>query len=1160
MSDQARSGKARKGGAIRFLIRHFLEAVALLMAIFVVVLTVLAWRLAHGPVPLNFARADFEAALARAFDGDVVALGGAQIEWVAQDRSLVLALTEVAVADEEGRLVAEAPRLEAGMRLSGLLRGEVEFSRLVAEGGAFSVIRRADGAIVAGLGRPDRAITRILRAGPSNASSEEELAPGEGDTLRDAFARMADAAGRLVELRVQDAELFFRDEITGIDWRATSTQVAVAEIDGLLDARASGLLSSGDEAAPLTMRVRAEPDLSGVLVELSVDRARPSSLFPEEGTLGALSGLDAEISIEGSVSYRRDEGVMAGDFAMEIGAGTLRRGAMQSELRGARLRLSYEPETAAVLIEELQFDAGESSGVIRGRIDRAGDLLVGAPIEEAPFEIAGGEIAVDARPFFENPLRASRFFVSGAITPQDQSLRLDAVELDTGGLQARVSGGVRLERVVDGRLLPAISLSGGAEGEASFRTVLDFWPVDLADGARVWVEEAVSAGQLSNARFEMNLPAEAFVMGRLPNNAMQLAFDFSEADVRIVSTMSPITDASGRGVLYGNSFALDMDEGVLRDLDLSEGRVRIPRLNPRGATATFSAVADGPARSILAFIDEPPLEYPTSYGVDPNALDGSGEVEVIIHRPMRTTVPTEDIMFTVNGRYSGVGGLEAVEGFALSGADIAIRATEAGLRAWGEGALGPLDADIEWREDFLTEDRSRSTRFHVRGSVEPAALDQLGVTARSILSGTAQIDVSTVGAGLDIDQARVEADLENAELRVPGLTWVKPEGEPATASFDIARRNDGAILIQNAEAHADGFDFAGDVAVREDGRLESLDIARLDVGGAIDLTATARRTERGLELGVNADYIDIRGVLPELIRSGSRSGGSGGGEDADANDADSPLSDIVLNAEISRALVTDEIVLENIDLIFETSGSRLRRFAFEGEESSGRISAAVTTGPGGSRSLRAEADDAGRALSAVLGYDGVEGGHLTIEGALPPIGADPGAPSDVLLTMENFRLSDAPALAQLLALGSFQGLADTLSGEGVTFSRLTAPVRVEGGRFEFDEARAAGSALGVTASGAIDFEARALDIDGVIVPVYAVNSLLGGVPLLGDWLVSRRGEGVIALTYSISGPFEETTIFVNPLAALAPGLLRRIFESTPIAEATSRDEAGGGER
>jgi hypothetical protein len=60
--------------------------------------------------------------------------------------------------------------------------------------------------------------------------------------------------------------------------------------------------------------------------------------------------------------------------------------------------------------------------------------------------------------------------------------------------------------------------------------------------------------------------------------------------------------------------------------------------------------------------------------------------------------------------------------------------------------------------------------------------------------------------------------------------------------------------------------------------------------------------------------------------------------------------------------------------------------------------------------------------------------------------------------------------------------------------------------------------------------------------MFGINSVLGNIPLLGTLITSKEGEGIIGMTYSVTGNTDEPVASVNPLSALAPGILRRIFE------------------
>jgi hypothetical protein len=154
-----------------------------------------------------------------------------------------------------------------------------------------------------------------------------------------------------------------------------------------------------------------------------------------------------------------------------------------------------------------------------------------------------------------------------------------------------------------------------------------------------------------------------------------------------------------------------------------------------------------------------------------------------------------------------------------------------------------------------------------------------------------------------------------------------------------------------------------------------------------------------------------------------------------------------------------------------------------------------------------------------------------------------GSVGDLKLTISDFSLVNMPVMARLLSsVGSLQGMADTLNGSGIAFTTLEAPIRYAGGKLALGECRMTGPSLGLTAKGGIDIATGALAIDGVVVPSYGLNSFVSNVPVLGELLASRKGEGVVGMTYSIKGPADQAKVGVNPLSALTPGILRRIFE------------------
>jgi hypothetical protein len=85
--------------------------------------------------------------------------------------------------------------------------------------------------------------------------------------------------------------------------------------------------------------------------------------------------------------------------------------------------------------------------------------------------------------------------------------------------------------------------------------------------------------------------------------------------------------------------------------------------------------------------------------------------------------------------------------------------------------------------------------------------------------------------------------------------------------------------------------------------------------------------------------------------------------------------------------------------------------------------------------------------------------------------------------------------------------------------------------------------MGFTSRGWFVPSSSEISLDGVLVPSFGVNSLLGGLPIIGDLFVSRQGEGVFAPIYSVRGSLYKMRVAVNPVSLVTPGVLRRIFEN-----------------
>jgi hypothetical protein len=193
----------------------------------------------------------------------------------------------------------------------------------------------------------------------------------------------------------------------------------------------------------------------------------------------------------------------------------------------------------------------------------------------------------------------------------------------------------------------------------------------------------------------------------------------------------------------------------------------------------------------------------------------------------------------------------------------------------------------------------------------------------------------------------------------------------------------------------------------------------------------------------------------------------------------------------------------------------------------------------GDRNFRLTSDDMGALLRLFDVSENVKGGTLQVNG----LAVDQGPRRLLRGRAEgaDYRIVGAPLFARLLSVASFSGIGALLSGEGIPFTRLVGEFTFGESRVGVDNLRAYGGAIGVNASGYVDFRQDALDVSGTLVPAYAINSVLGSIPVLGSLLLGGEGQGVFGANFRVAGAIDEPKISVNPLSALAPGFLRRLF-------------------
>jgi len=170
-------------------------------------------------------------------------------------------------------------------------------------------------------------------------------------------------------------------------------------------------------------------------------------------------------------------------------------------------------------------------------------------------------------------------------------------------------------------------------------------------------------------------------------------------------------------------------------------------------------------------------------------------------------------------------------------------------------------------------------------------------------------------------------------------------------------------------------------------------------------------------------------------------------------------------------------------------------------------------------------------------FDGLKGGKLLYNSIID----DEGSTSKIIV--ENFKLLKAPAFATLLTLADLGGIADILSGEGMSFEILEINLKEDKNTITVDEILALGSSVSLHMSGYIEKKSGLISLSGTLVPAKSLNSLISKIPIVGGILVGKKiGEGVFGVSFKMKGLPDNIKTFVNPVKTLTPRFITRILE------------------
>jgi hypothetical protein len=504
---------------------------------------------------------------------------------------------------------------------------------------------------------------------------------------------------------------------------------------------------------------------------------------------------------------------------------------------------------------------------------------------------------------------------------------------------------------------------------------------------------------------------------------------------------------------------------------------------------------------------------------------GESAIRLNVELPLLTDLRLDQVDIRAAAKLVNVEMPGAVFGHDASDGALTLGLDRTGMTVSGTAMLAEVPATIEWYENF-EDDGSIVRRCNVKATLDAAARTRLGLETAPYLTGPVAADIVLTTRSDDTSELVGQFALDRATLELQPFGWSKLSAVPGEARLEIDLAGERIAAVRRFDIQAAGLVARGSIAFEGDGKtIRRAEVQRFPIDERTELSGVVSAGQNGgFDISISGPAFDGESLVSTITKAGNGA---------------PTLPPIRLGAQFDRLWVARETKFDNAKFNAEYDGATWRFVTALGQLPGDSVFEVAYRDNQKNPSLTVNSNDAGTLLRTFGVVDTIVGGGLALMAT--SAGRGDSVPWRGQLAVTDFRVVKAPILARLLSLASLTGISSLVSSKGIHFSRLDIPFAMQARRLTISNARAMGSQIGVSANGEIDLESDKLQLEGLVVPAYTLNRLIGKIPLLGKILTGGEGGGLFAVDYSLSGPLDKPKINVNPLTSLAPGVLRNLL-------------------
>ena len=1134
--------------------RRLLKTAALsilaLVTLAMVVSAAVVWRVSQGPLALNFMRDRIQREINANLGGMTVRLEGVILERDASSGMPHFRLRNVELFDPNGEIIARSPRAAIGFDGDDILTGRFTPKQIELIGPRVVVKRTLGGDFQLGFGNADGVESEMAEQGQSRGKSDQEasestiggIAPETtGATLIDFLSGTMPGAANssivsLDKVIVSNAAIMLYDEVNSATWYMPKVNLAIRRMSYGFTLFSDAQIASGNQPwrAELSASFRKEDrsfSVSGRVFDLV-----PADIADDIFALSQLAQVKLPLSGHVEVEFDENANVRNGSAEFIAAAGEVGFPGFIAEplsVEEGLVRLDFDPATGGVVIGDSTLLVSGSQAQLSGRID---------PIREADRRLTALAIAINARNLnldkegtVKDAVAIDKVEFKGTASIHEAELDVEDLIVMSGDAGVRVrgifTGGDRSVGIrVAGRIrdLPAPILK-------------KVWPPIISPKTRKWVTDNIKSGRITDGEFTVNLPVNALADGLanklIPNEAISARFGLADVQSSYFRDLPFITGASGEGRLKGNEFQLTLDRGKVilpsgEEIALKNGRMSMTSLLAPITPAEIQVQGVSGVAAVVEYMDLPALGLLRESGVDLPKVTGDATVSLSLDLPLRkddADVSAKEVAVKMSAKAAirNASVKNALDGVDLTEGKLDFTIADGVIKTQGPVKLNGIPAKLTWTRKPGPDGEQTA---EIETDLDGKARDAIGAKVNDYVRGPVKVKVRIEGIGSRQRKVKVDADLSKAELRIDAIEWWRAPEPKTSASFVYASDDGKAAKISDLVIKGDGILLRGDIEIGKDGSLVEANLPTVQLNEINSFGLVIKEGQQARTIAVSGKSFDARPLIRSLFSNRSDSGGG--------KDASTTLS---VDATIDRVYAHRGEVITGVAGNLVLRHGAVQRANLSGTFVSGHpIAIRIEPSEDGGRLLRIGGRDAGAALRAANLYSKVAGGQIDFSANLGRVGDT--SVRQGRLTLRDFEVRDEAALVELDRKGKPKKRKTGPRKDGVAFSRLTLPFTADSRFIRIGDTLVKGPELGATAQGLIRKSDGAIDIDGTIIPAYALNAAIGEIPLIGDILTGGKGEGIFGVTYALGGTMAQPRFQVNPVSAIAPGILRKFFE------------------